>query len=506
MNIIGKSEVTAEQMAEYLIKKNSASKPWALEYAKLYLEEGDAEGVRGDGAWVQSCKETGNFKFTGGTAVTFDQNNFCGLGVTRKGMKGNSFNTPRLGIRAQIQHLKGYATSIPLKHTCIDPRYKYINPKGEAPTFEELAGRWAVPGYDTNKAISLEDAMKKHIGYGFDIIAGINEMKAIKTQVIGDVKESGKMKINVHAGHNPEGKIACGAIGILNESRESRIVKDKVISMLASQGHTVYDCTVDNGISQSDVLNKIVAKCNAHTVDLDVSIHFNSGANDKKGDHKTTGTEVFVYSSTSKAKIYAQNIASAISALGFKNRGVKYSTALYVLKKTKSPALLIECCFVDDKDDAMLYNSDKMAAAIVKGITGISSSIPKPSTPPSTTAKETYRIRKSWNNSASQIGAYSSLDNAKAACKNGYYVFDSKGNIVYPEQSNSSSSVTTTDTYQVKLLDNLNIRKSPNGTIIQVNGAKKGLIYTIVETQGTWGKLKSGAGWISVSNTYVKRV
>lgn len=179
MNIIGKSEVSTYQMAEYLIAKNPNTKPWALEYATLYLEEGETEGVRGDGAWIQSCKETGNFKFTGGTAVTFDQNNFCGLGVTSKGMKGHSFDTPRLGIRAQIQHLKGYATATPLKNQCIDPRYKYINPKGKAPRFEDLAGKWAVPGYDTSKASSLEDAMNKGIGYGFDIVAGINEMKKI---------------------------------------------------------------------------------------------------------------------------------------------------------------------------------------------------------------------------------------------------------------------------------------------------------------------------------------
>lgn len=179
MNIIGKSECTASQMAQYLIERNPSAKPWALEYAKIYIEEGEAEGVRGDGAWIQSCKETGNFKFTGGTAVTFDQNNFCGLGVTKKGMKGHSFETPRLGIRAQIQHLKGYATSTPLKNPCVDPRYKYINPKGKAPRFEDLAGKWAVPGYDTSKASSLQDAMNKGIGYGFDIIAGINTMKKI---------------------------------------------------------------------------------------------------------------------------------------------------------------------------------------------------------------------------------------------------------------------------------------------------------------------------------------
>lgn len=265
-----------------------------------------------------------------------------------------------------------------------------------------------------------------------------------------NIKEHNKMRINIHAGHNPDGKVACGAIGLIKESTEARNVKNKIISMLKSQGHIVYDCTVDNGISQNDVLKKIVTKCNTNLVDLDVSIHFNSGANDKTGNGITTGTEVFIYSSTSKAKKYAQNIVNSISSLGFKNRGVKTSNSLYFLKNAKSPSVLIECCFVDDNDDIKLYNADKMAQAIVKGITGLFPSI----------------------------------------------------------QSNSSVILnqTSNNTYQVKLLDNLNIRKTPNGTIVQVNGAKKGTIYTIVETQGSWGKLKSGAGWISVSDKYVKKV
>ena len=88
------------------------------------------------------------------------------------------------------------------------------------------------------------------------------------------------MKINIHAGHNPDGKVACGAVGLIKESTEARIIKDKVIQNLKKAGHTVYDCTCNNGTSQNDVLKKIVAKCNAHEVDLDVSIHFNSGAYD----------------------------------------------------------------------------------------------------------------------------------------------------------------------------------------------------------------------------------
>ena len=176
------------------------------------------------------------------------------------------------------------------------------------------------------------------------------------------------MKINVHAGHNPDGKIACGAVGLIKESTEARKVKKEVIRLLRKKGHKVYDCTCTNGTSQTDVLKRIVTKCNKHKADLDVSIHFNAGASDKKGNGKTTGTEVYVYSATSAAKPAAERVVKKIAALGFKNRGVKIRTDLYVLHRTNSPAMLIECCFVDDKDDVELYDYKKMAAAIVAGI------------------------------------------------------------------------------------------------------------------------------------------
>ena len=183
--------------------------------------------------------------------------------------------------------------------------------------------------------------------------------------------ESGekKMIINVHAGHNPDGKIACGAVGYLKESTEARRVKEEVVRMLREMGHTVYDCTVESGISSTDVLKKIVGKCNEHTVDLDVSLHFNS-ADGLKEDGVTTGTEVLVHSGYSKALDEAQAVCAAISALGYKNRGVKYRPDLYFLNKTKAPAMLVECCFVSDKDDVKLYDHYLMAKAIVKGITG----------------------------------------------------------------------------------------------------------------------------------------
>jgi N-acetylmuramoyl-L-alanine amidase len=178
------------------------------------------------------------------------------------------------------------------------------------------------------------------------------------------------MKINVHAGHNPDGMIACGAIGLIYESTEARYVKDYLIGLLRYEGHTVYDCTVNDGSSQSDVLAKIVRKCNAHTVDMDISIHFNSGANDNDGNNKTTGVEVYTYSSTSKLNPYGADICKRVASLGFSNRGVKYDKGLYVLRNTNAPALLVECCFVDDADDVALYNYQRMALAIASGILG----------------------------------------------------------------------------------------------------------------------------------------
>ena len=171
------------------------------------------------------------------------------------------------------------------------------------------------------------------------------------------------MKINVHAGHNPAGKIACGAVGILDESVENRKVVRQLIAFLKQQGHTVYDCTCDNGTGQTDILRKIVSKCNAHTVACDVSVHLNSG-----GGH---GTECLIYGTGGNAEKYAKKIQSAIvKRTGYTDRGVKVRKDLYVLKNTTAPAVLVECCFVDSAADAKRWEPKTMAAAICEGITG----------------------------------------------------------------------------------------------------------------------------------------
>ena len=80
---------------------------------------------------------------------------------------------------------------------------------------------------------------------------------------------------NIHGGHNPAGKIACGASDLLDESREDRKICKEVVRLLKKKGHKAYNCTVSNGTSQNDVLKKICAKCNKRKATLDVSIHLN---------------------------------------------------------------------------------------------------------------------------------------------------------------------------------------------------------------------------------------
>lgn len=163
---------------------------------------------------------------------------------------------------------------------------------------------------------------------------------------------------NVHGGHN---FIVPGAKGILDETAEDRKVTARVISALRAAGHTVYDCTDDSGRTQGQNLANIVAKCNAHPVDLNISNHLNAGGG--------TGVEVWCYDEKTK-DIAVAICASVSSALGIPNRGVKYSKNLYVLRKTAGSAILVECCFVDSQNDTSHWNADKCGDAIASAIAG----------------------------------------------------------------------------------------------------------------------------------------
>lgn len=168
-------------------------------------------------------------------------------------------------------------------------------------------------------------------------------------------------RYNIHAGHCQQGQGASGASGILQESVENRKVKNRVISALQKVGHTVYDCTDDSNCDANTNLSRIVQKCNAHEVELDVSIHLNAG-----GGH---GVEVWCYDGGTAA--VAQSICNNVAAkLGLRNRGVKYTQDFYVLNSTSAPALLVECCFVDSAEDAGKWNAEKCGDAIASAILG----------------------------------------------------------------------------------------------------------------------------------------
>jgi hypothetical protein len=143
---------------------------------------------------------------------------------------------------------------------------------------------------------------------------------------------------------------------------------------------------------------------------------------------------------------------------------------------------------------------------------------PAPVTPPPTPApaKELYRVRKSWEDAKSQIGAYSIFENAKKACDTAgpaYSVYNSAGKKVYPESKIEpvTPAPTTPAEPEVKLpylvritASVLNVRSGPGMNYKTRTQVRQNEVYTIVALEGNWGKLKSGAGWICLD--YTKKV
>ena len=178
--IMGAPQVTAQQMAQFLLSNNSTPKIMitALELAELFLEEGIREGVRGDIAFCQSMHETGWLKYGG--QVLPEQHNYSGIGATNNSPvgKGAWFKDEREGVRAQIQHLKAYASKETLSAICVDPRFHLVT-RGVAPNWTDLNGRWAVPGTT----------------YGQSILTLYNELVKVRVAVPEPPKEDEKVKV-----------------------------------------------------------------------------------------------------------------------------------------------------------------------------------------------------------------------------------------------------------------------------------------------------------------------
>lgn len=167
------------------------------------------------------------------------------------------------------------------------------------------------------------------------------------------------MKIAINCGHTLSGA-GSGAIGILNESIETRNIGNALINKLKNGGHKVYNCTIDKAVSQNAYLAQVVEAANRQDLDYFISIHLNAGGG--------KGTEVYTYEGRQYQD--ALEVCKNIAELGFSDRGVKAGTGLYVIRKTKAKAMLIEVCFVDS-EDANRYikvGADRIAEAIYKAI------------------------------------------------------------------------------------------------------------------------------------------
>lgn len=170
--IMGSSDITVQEMVDYFNASGEEYPAAELSeggadsietFCRMYYDEASAEGVRPEVAFAQTMKETGFLQYGGDASI--EQFNFAGLGTIGNGVPGNSYPDVQTGIRAQIQHLKAYATSDSLNQECVDDRYEYVK-KGSAPYVQWL-GQQENPeglGWATGD------------NYGYDIVGMIEEM------------------------------------------------------------------------------------------------------------------------------------------------------------------------------------------------------------------------------------------------------------------------------------------------------------------------------------------
>jgi len=175
--VLGPTVLTAEQMAGWIRAKGYSTHIQTSidELAQIYVEEGSAEGVRGDLAFAQSVIETGGFR-------SAPDNNFAGLGWCDSCAYGTRFPTPRDGVRAQIQHLKNYADPTSRSSGLANPASPYwyssdpttaarkfdtFFAKGWAPTWNDMGhGNWATDRAYSGKVLGVYQSMAAYARTG----------------------------------------------------------------------------------------------------------------------------------------------------------------------------------------------------------------------------------------------------------------------------------------------------------------------------------------------------
>lgn len=160
------------------------------------------------------------------------------------------------------------------------------------------------------------------------------------------------MKIVINAGHT-KCIPGTGAKKYLNESVETRRIAYHLMSLLAATDHEVIPAVFDKSTNNLKEAVKL-----SNDADLFISIHLNAGG----------GTGVEAYTWKGQQLPLATRICENINKMGYKNRGVKDGSKLYVIKNTKCPAILVEVCFVDNKNDYLKYDYEEIAYAIYLAI------------------------------------------------------------------------------------------------------------------------------------------
>ena len=256
-------------------------------------------------------------------------------------------------------------------------------------------------------------------------------------------------KVFLSAGH---GGSDPGAVGY--GMKEKDINLDIVLScaeVLTRHGVTV---VVSRTKDEYDPVSQEVKEANASGADIAWSCHTNAGGGD--------GSESFSLATTGKGRKLAVLCEKHIQAIGQNSRGAKVRKDLYFLKNTKMPATLSECAFIDnDKDNDAI---------------------------------DTLAERKKFG------VAY-----AKAILE--FFGIPYQENTVSTPAKTPAPSTNTTGSFKVRVkIDDLNIRKSPTVYSAKMGVTGKGT-FTIIEVKSGkgstagWGKLKSGAGWISLDFT-----
>lgn len=191
ISIYGEAEASKKQ-AVALIKQNNPKVRLACsveELVDLYWQEAEREGVRPDLALSQSLVETGTYAYGGD--VQHHQNNFCGLGTTGGGVKGATFKTPELGVRAHIQHLLAYTQKKRPQTKIVDPRYELAHnirmERGMVDTWYGLNGTWAMGSMYCEKIMATYQKMLAMPG-------GLEKKKDKKQDKQADKQKDSKKK------------------------------------------------------------------------------------------------------------------------------------------------------------------------------------------------------------------------------------------------------------------------------------------------------------------------